>query len=92
MEQSGKIQVITNLNSPSTTLFLDISGRIAPAGEGGLLGLAFHPGYSTNRYFFLFYTVDTTTAAGAGSYDRLARFEISPTDPNHALAEGMKAP
>ena len=84
VEQSGRIQVITNLNSPNTTLFLDISDRVtSPYGEGGLLGLAFHPGYPTNRYFFLFYTVGTTTAAGA---DRLARFETLPTDPNKALA------
>ena len=81
VEQIGRIQVITNLNSPNTTLFLDISDRVvSPWGEGGLLGLAFHPGYPTNRYFFLFYTLDTTTAAGTGFHDRLARFEISPTD------------
>jgi len=54
VEQIGRIQVITNLNSPNTTLFLDISDRVAsPWGEGGLLGLAFHPGYPTNRSFFL---------------------------------------
>src|SRR5438552_10081507 len=88
VEQSVRIQVITNLYSPNTTLFLDISSRVvSPWSEGGLLGLAFHPGYPTNRYFFLFYTVDTTTAAGAGSFDRLARFEISPTDPNQALPD-----
>ena len=88
VEQFGRIQVITNLNSPNTTLFLDISDRVtSPYGEGGLLGLAFHPGYPTNRYFFLFYTLDTTTAAGTGFHDRLSRFEISPTDPNQALPD-----
>src|SRR5437762_13652151 len=29
VEQIGRIQVITNLNSPNTTLFLDISDRVA---------------------------------------------------------------
>src|SRR5438552_658401 len=33
VERSGRIQVITNLNSPNTTLFLDISGRVNPRGE-----------------------------------------------------------
>src|SRR5438034_10708760 len=87
VERSGRIQVITNLNSPNKTLFLDISARVNPGGEGGLLGLAFPPGHPTNRYFFLFYTLHTITAAGSGFHDRLARFEISPTDPNAVLPD-----
>ncbi len=39
---------------PST--FLDISGRVLFNGERGLLGLAFHPQFSTNRRFFVNYT------------------------------------
>lgn len=57
VEQKGRIWVIENgrrLGRP----FLDISSRvIAPSqSEQGLLGLAFHPGYATNRRFFVNYT------------------------------------
>jgi uncharacterized repeat protein (TIGR03806 family) len=87
VERSGRIQVITNLANPNITLFLDLSDRVRIASEGGLLGLAFHPGYRTNRYFFVYYTLETTTDAGTGPHDRLSRFEISPDDPNAALPD-----
>jgi len=87
VEWEGRIQVITNLANPSKTLFLDISSRVNQSGEGGLLGLAFHPGYQTNRYFFVYYTLETTTEAGTGFHDRLSRFEISSIDSNQASAD-----
>lgn len=88
VEQAGRIGVITNLANPNRTVFLDISSRVNAGGEEGLLGLAFHPGYSTNGYFYVFYTLYTNAAAGAGSrHDRLARFARSPSNPNRALAD-----
>src|SRR5712692_8081382 len=57
VEQIGRVIVITNLASPDRTVFLDISSRVQgglPPDERGLLGIAFHPGYATNGYFFLF--------------------------------------
>ncbi|MEO8428304.1 MAG: PQQ-dependent sugar dehydrogenase [Verrucomicrobiota bacterium] len=86
VEQAGRISVITNLANPTRTVFMDISSQIVFGGEQGLLGLAFHPGYATNRYFYAFYTLNTTTAPGGGLHDRLSRFEISPTNPNQGLA------
>src|SRR5262245_8972639 len=53
VEQGGRIIAITNLASPTRTVFFDINGRPLGSGEQGLLGLAFHPGYSTNRFFFV---------------------------------------
>jgi uncharacterized repeat protein (TIGR03806 family) len=87
LEKAGRIQVITNLANPDLTVFLDIRSRVNPMSEGGLLGLAFHPGYLTNRQFFIFYTLDTTTAAGTGFHDRVARFDIDPANPNRALPD-----
>src|SRR5262245_21264455 len=52
-EQAGRIAVITNLANPTRTVFLDISDQItrSASDEEGLLGLVFHPGFATNRYF-----------------------------------------
>ena len=80
VEQIGRIAVITNLASPTRTVFMDISARVRFGGEQGLLGLAFHPGYLTNRYFYVFYCANAT-----GSPNSLSRFEISPSNPNAGL-------
>ena len=86
VEQTGRIIVITNLAEPRLTVFMDIAARVRSGGEQGLLGLAFHPGYRTNRYFFIFYTVNTngnqTFLGDATRHDRLSRFQISESDPN----------
>ena len=87
VRRGGYIYVITNLMNPNVTLFLDLSTRAYFYGEGGILGLAFHPGYRTNRYFYVDYTLQTTTAAGTGFHDRVARFETSPDDPNVGLID-----
>jgi len=56
VEQRGRIGVITNMANPTRAVFLDISSRVVggtPSVERGLLGLAFHPGYATNRLFYV---------------------------------------
>ncbi len=93
VEKKGRIVVITNLAAPTRTIFMDISGSSSVisavdtqvGGEEGLLGLAFHPGYATNRYFYVFYTGTKTTAAGTGRHDVLSRFQTSGSDPNQGL-------
>lgn len=55
VEQSGRIRIIEN-GRLSPTPFLDIRDRLASGGERGLLGLAFHPQYASNGYFFVNYT------------------------------------
>ena len=56
VEQAGVVRIIQNgklLPDP----FLDIRDRVGSAGnEQGLLGIAFHPDYSTNRYLYVDYT------------------------------------
>jgi glucose/arabinose dehydrogenase/mono/diheme cytochrome c family protein len=91
VEKSGRIVVITNLAQPTRTVFLDISARVSTSlnvsDERGLLGLAFHPGYATNRYFYVFYTGPATTAVPGGTnalHDILSRFQTRADDPNRA--------
>jgi glucose/arabinose dehydrogenase len=55
VEQGGKIRIIQNGNVLGTP-YLDVSGLIVSGGEEGLLGLAFHPSYSTNGCFYVNYT------------------------------------
>lgn len=61
IEQSGRIQVmLPGETAPNKTPFLDITAKVlAPntsGSEQGLLGLAFHPQFKTNRRFFVNYT------------------------------------
>jgi len=88
VERRGRIVVITNLVTPTRSIFMDISSRVTSAGdtavggEEGLLGLAFHPGYATNGFFYVFYIGNATTPAGTGRHDILSRFTVSGANPN----------
>lgn len=60
VEQAGKIKVFPNSQSTSTSKeFLNITDRVASGGEMGLLGLAFHPDYENNGYFYVNYTANS---------------------------------
>lgn len=56
VEQGGTIKIINADGSVAATPFLNLASLISSDGERGLLGLAFHPNYSTNGYFFVNYT------------------------------------
>ncbi|MCI0540927.1 MAG: PQQ-dependent sugar dehydrogenase [Verrucomicrobiales bacterium] len=86
IEKPGRIVVVTNLLAPTRTVFLDITNRVFFEQESGLLGLAFHPQYASNGYFYVTYTFSTNGGFN-GVHLRLARFQVSPQDPNQALAE-----
>jgi hypothetical protein len=59
VEQRGVIHVFNNsATTTNTTVFLDISDRVLFGGEQGLLGLAFHPNFTANGYFYVDYTTD----------------------------------
>jgi uncharacterized protein (TIGR03437 family) len=55
VEQPGRIRV-KQPNAATTSVLLDITAKVLSGGERGLLGLAFHPHYLTNRRFFVNYT------------------------------------
>ncbi len=57
VEQRGRIRIINLANDTLVSRsFLDITSRVRSGGERGLLGLAFHPDFQKNGYFFVNYT------------------------------------
>jgi Glucose / Sorbosone dehydrogenase/FG-GAP-like repeat len=80
VEQGGVIKILANGNVLATP-FLNISGLTAGGGERGLLGLAFHPQYASNRAFYVYYT-----KASDGSLV-IARYLRSSSDPLQADAQ-----
>lgn len=78
--QTGEIQ-IWNGTQVLATPFLDIDALTNGGGEQGLLGLAFHPNYTSNGFFYVYYT----DLAGDTV---VARYSVS-ADPN--VADGGSA-
>jgi glucose/arabinose dehydrogenase len=91
VEKAGRIQVVSFAGAqPTKSQFLDVRdisgvGQGADTnflldGESGLLGLAFHPAYASNRIFFITYTVKV----GGVRHQRVARLQAYATNPNVA--------
>lgn len=88
VEQQGRILVFPNATdviSGQVQIFLDITDKlpdgVAPYGEYGLLGLAFHPDYAENRTFFVNYV---TTQGGITTH--ISKYQVSASNPNVADA------
>ena len=83
----GRIYAVSNLLAPTKTLFLDVSQDTfcpgAARSESGLVGMAFHPNYAQNRYFYIFYT--RTNRTEGRTYNTLSRFQTDPANPWRAL-------
>ncbi len=85
VEQRGQIFRLVN-NAPPATLFLDIQALVQapPQSEQGLLGLAFHPQYATNRYFYVNY-IDKSPYPGRTTIARYTALpDLSQADPGSA--------
>lgn len=82
VEQSGSIKILNPDGTTNANPFLVLSSStISSTGERGLLGLAFHPNYATNGYFYLNYTnTDGNTV--------IARYSVDANNPNLALNPG----
>lgn len=80
VEQEGIISVFANDSAVTErTIFLNIAERVDDSGnEEGLLGLAFHPNYQQNGFFYVNYT--------ASDPDRtvIARYKVSSNSPDKA--------
>ncbi len=82
VEQGGTIRVFKN-NSLLPTPFLQISSQISTGGERGLLSLAFHPNFETNKRYFVIYT-------DSGGDVTLSEFVESALNPDTTLPGSEK--
>ncbi|MDM8007602.1 MAG: PQQ-dependent sugar dehydrogenase [Phycisphaerae bacterium] len=77
----GRIRIIKD-GTLLPTAFLTVAG-VTMGNEQGLLGLAFHPQYASNRRFYIYYT---TTGGGPAGQSIVAEYQASAADPDLADA------
>jgi glucose/arabinose dehydrogenase len=82
VEQRGVISVVSGgFEDPEKGVFLDIASQVRDQGnEEGLLGLAFHPEFATNGYFFVNYTTSSPNRTV------ISRFQVSGSNADQADA------
>jgi len=82
VERTGRVRIINLANGTvNTTPFLNLSSLVTTSWlEYGLLGIAFHPDYQHNGYFYVNYTPSGATAADT----LVVRYRVSQSDPNVA--------
>lgn len=87
VQQAGKIIICDSTGTKMATPFLDLTGictnPVSAGDERGLLGMAFHPDYKNNGYFYVNYT------ASSGGATTIARYSVNPNDSN--LADNSSA-
>jgi glucose/arabinose dehydrogenase len=83
VERPGRVRILASDGSLRATPFLDLSGLISTTGEGGLLSLAFHPGYAQNGRFYIYYTDKFSNIA-------IDEVKVTASDPNVADKDTLK--
>ena len=88
-QRGGQIRIL-DLNTGLLQTAPFLSTTVDTDGEGGLLGLAFHPDYSNEGMagFGKFYLNVTTT--GSPLITRIREFQVSATNPNQANAGSLR--
>lgn len=81
VQKGGLIRILNTNGTVNTTPFLNLSTLISSDGERGLLGLAFHPNYTTNGYFFVNYTNTSGNTV-------IARYSVNSGNPDIANTTG----
>jgi glucose/arabinose dehydrogenase len=85
VEKPGRIRILRD-GSLVAAPFLTVPGVSERGGEMGLLGLAFHPQYSDNGRFYVYYS----TLAGNSHLSRIAEYRVSAADPDLADAASAR--
>jgi glucose/arabinose dehydrogenase len=76
VEQDGIIKILNSNGTTNATPFLNITALTNQNGEQGLLGMTFHPNYTSNGFFFVNYTNTSGNTV-------IARYSVS-ANPNVA--------
>jgi len=84
VEQTGRIKIFDGTNLLATP-FLDIANQVYFSGEQGLLSMAFHPGFKTNGYFYVCYTIPPGATSNV-----VVRFQASPPNANTVNTNTMQ--
>ncbi len=90
VDQIGLVRVLAPGGELMEESFLDLRDRLVPLNprydERGLLSLAFHPGYSVNGRFFVFYSAPLRSGGPGGwnCTNRLSEFRVTQHDPDRA--------
>ena len=80
VEQTGIIKSFqNNPEITSSKIFLDIRDRVTSGGEMGLLGLAFHPDFINNGFFYVDYT-----STNPDRHTVVSKFKVSSFNPDSA--------
>ncbi|ESU29031.1 hypothetical protein FLJC2902T_10660 [Flavobacterium limnosediminis JC2902] len=82
VEQDGLIKILNTNGTINPTPFLNVTTLTNGGGEQGLLGLAFHPNYASNGYFYINYTRISDGATV------IARYSVNTGNPNTANPSG----
>jgi len=96
VDQVGLIRVIDSFGNLRDEPFLDLRSRMVTLSAGyderGLLGLAFHPSYTTNGRLFVYYTAPPSdqTPSGFNCESRVSQFFVAAGDVNRADANSEK--
>ncbi len=79
VQQRGLIRIVDPNGSIKSTPFLNITAKVSASGnERGLLGMAFHPDYAANGFFYVNYTRSSDGAT------IVARYSVNPSNPDVA--------
>jgi uncharacterized repeat protein (TIGR03806 family) len=82
LEKAGRIKRLNVANPAGAAVWLDLTNAVDPAGEGGLLGLAFHPAYPATPEIYVSYT-----APGLPLTSILSRFILDNVNTPQAATE-----
>jgi aldose sugar dehydrogenase len=69
-ERPGRVRLVQNgklIQKPVATI------KVTDSGEGGLLGIATHPNFAQNRFFYVYYTADRN----GSQVNRVERWRLS---------------
>jgi len=80
VDQNGYVFIVDTAGNVNPQPFLDIHKKVIYGGEEGLLGLAFHPQFLSNGYFYVNYV-------GTGDSTHISRFKVSVA--NHDMADSL---